>query len=58
MTNAVRDAVTSIAVDGIDHEPAPRIAPFADPGDPAAMLVPLTAAASTWSRSAPRWPAG
>ncbi|EUA56499.1 putative cation-transporting ATPase I domain protein [Mycobacterium xenopi 4042] len=45
MTNAVRDAVTSIAVDGIDHEPAPRIAPFADPGDPAAMLVPLTAAA-------------
>lgn len=45
MTNAVRDAVTSIAVEGIDHEPAPRIAPFADPGDPAAMLVPLTAAA-------------
>jgi len=45
MTDAVREAVTSLAAEAIDHEPAPRIAPFADPGDPAAMLVPLTAAA-------------
>src|SRR5579884_231217 len=43
--NTVRQTVASAAAYSIDHEPAPRIAPFADPGDPAAMLVPLTAAA-------------
>jgi cation-transporting ATPase I len=43
--NMVRQTVASADVYSIDHEPAPRIAPFADPGDPAAMLVPLTAAA-------------
>lgn len=44
---AVREAVAAAAVDLVSPrpEPAPRTAPFADPGNPLAILVPLTAAA-------------
>lgn len=44
---AVRDAVTAVANEVSRPGPrsAPRTAPFADPGNPLAMLVPLTAAA-------------
>lgn len=44
---AVRDAVSAVAA-GISRpapQSAPRTAPFADPGNPLALLVPLTAAA-------------
>ncbi len=43
----VRDAVNSAASDlfAAGREPQIRIAPFADPGNPLAVLVPLTAAA-------------
>ncbi|QUR65861.1 cation-translocating P-type ATPase [Mycobacterium spongiae] len=41
----VRDIVASVATDLSPSASAPRAAPFADPGDPLAILVPLTAAA-------------
>ncbi|MBV8291920.1 MAG: cation-translocating P-type ATPase, partial [Mycobacterium sp.] len=43
----VRDVVTSVATDlaAAGPEPEIRTAPFADPGNPLAILVPLTAAA-------------
>lgn len=45
--NAVRDTVTAVATDlaTTASESAPRTAPFADPGNPLAFVVPLTAAA-------------
>ncbi|HEU4363542.1 MAG TPA: cation-translocating P-type ATPase [Mycobacterium sp.] len=44
---AVRDAVAAAAAEVVSQRPetAPRTAPFADPGNPLAILVPLTAAA-------------
>ncbi|KAA1250449.1 cation-translocating P-type ATPase [Mycobacterium simiae] len=41
----VRDTVCAVATDLTSTESAPRVAPFADPGNPLAILVPLTAAA-------------
>ena len=43
----VRDMVAAVATDlaAVGPEPEIRTAPFADPGDPLAILVPLTAAA-------------
>ncbi|ORV10716.1 cation-translocating P-type ATPase [Mycobacterium celatum] len=45
--NAVRDTVAAVAADlaTTSSESAPRTAPFADPGNPLAFVVPLTAAA-------------
>lgn len=45
--DAVRDTVTAVATDltTTASESAPRTAPFADPGNPLAFVVPLTAAA-------------
>ncbi|HVR00236.1 MAG TPA: cation-translocating P-type ATPase, partial [Mycobacterium sp.] len=47
VVNAVRAAVASVAddVSSTGLESAPRTAPFADPGNPLALLVPMTAAA-------------
>lgn len=44
---AVREAAAAVAADVVSagRESAPRTAPFADPGNPLAILVPLTAAA-------------
>ncbi|MDI3313293.1 MAG: cation-translocating P-type ATPase [Mycobacterium sp.] len=45
--NSVRDTITSAAADlaTAGPQPAPRTAPFADPGDPLAIAVPWAAAA-------------
>jgi cation-transporting ATPase I len=47
VVNAVREAAIAAAGDVVSPTPetAPRPAPFADPGNPLAVLVPLTAAA-------------
>lgn len=45
VVDEVRDTVCAVAADLTSTVSAPRTAPFADPGNPLAILVPLTAAA-------------